>query len=148
MMKTLVLAALLSLSGAQSQESRTVPKDSVEVDARGCLKGRVFTATAPSEDERTVKGPDITGRHFRVTGERDVMDLVKKYNGQFVEIVGIVRKASLDDQGVGMKIGRGARVVIGQPNGDPTRMNSPSTAPSMAAIDMIAIRVLSDRCPL
>src|ERR671912_190396 len=100
MMKTLILAALLSLASAQSQESRTVPKDSVEVDARGCLKGRVFTATAPSEEERPVKGPDITGRHFRVTADRDVMDLVKKYNGQFVEFVGVVRKAALDDQGV------------------------------------------------
>ena len=35
---------------AQEQEARTVPKDSVEVDARGCVKGRVFTATGqPAE---------------------------------------------------------------------------------------------------
>lgn len=147
-MTTLTFTLLLSLLGSQPQETRKVPTDSVEVEARGCLKGRVFTATAPNEDERTQKGPDITGRHFRVTAERDVMDLVKKYNGQFVEVVGIVRKASLDDQGIGMKIGRGARVVIGQPNGDPTRMNSPSTAPSMATMDMTAVRLLSDRCPL
>ena len=146
-MTSLTLALLLAVSAAPSQEPRTVPKDSVEIEARGCLKGRVFTATALPEEEGTRKGPDITGRSFRVTGKRDVMDLVKKYNGQFVEIVGVVRKAALDDQGLGMKIG-GARVVIGAPGGDPTRMNSPSTAPSVATMDTVAVRLLSDRCPL
>ncbi|HUE89120.1 MAG TPA: hypothetical protein VMO26_23825 [Vicinamibacterales bacterium] len=133
---------------APVQEARKVPKDSVEVDSRGCLKGRVFTATGQPAEERTVKGPDITGHHFRVTGKKDVMDLVKRYNGQYVEVVGIVRRASLDDQGVGMRIGRGARVVIGAPGSDPTRMNTPSAAPSVAAMDLIAIRVLADRCPI
>lgn len=133
---------------ASAQEARTVPKDSVEVDARGCLKGRVFTGTGQPAEERTVKGPDITGHHFRVTGKKDVMDLVKRYNGQYVEVVGIVRRAALDHQGVGMRIGRGARVVIGAPGNDPTRMNTPSAAPSVAAMDLIAIRVLDDRCPI
>jgi len=142
------LALLLALAGVPWQETRSVPKDSLEIEARGCLKGRVFTATAQPDDEGTRKGPDITGRSFRVTGEREVIDLVKKYNGQFVEIVGIVRKSALDDQGIGMKIGRGARVVIGAPGGDPTRMNSPATAPSVSAMDMTAVRLLADRCPL
>jgi hypothetical protein len=133
---------------AQEQEARTVPKDSIEVDARGCVKGRVFTATGQPPEERTVKGPDITGHHFRLTGKKDVMDLVKRYNGQYVEVVGIVRRAALDDQGVGMRIGRGARVIIGAPGTDPTRMNTPSAAPSVAAMDLIAIRVLADRCPV
>jgi hypothetical protein len=133
---------------ASAQEARTVPKDSVEVNARGCLKGRVFTGTGQPAEERTVKGPDITGHHFRVTGKKDVMDLVKRYNGQYVEVVGIVRRAALDDQGVGMRIGRGARVVIGAPGTDPTRMNTPSAAPSVAAMDLIAIRILDDRCPI
>lgn len=130
------------------QETRTVPKDSVEVDARGCLKGRVFTATGQPPEEGTVKGPDITGHHFRMTGKKDVMDLVKRYNGQYVEVVGIVRRAALDDQGIGMRVGRGARVVIGAPGTDPTRMNTPSAAPSVAAMDLIAVRVLADRCPV
>ena len=135
-------------ASAQEQEARTVPKDSIEVDAHGCVKGRVFTATGQPPEERTVKGPDITGHHFRLTGKKDVMDLVKRYNGQYVEVVGIVRRAALDDQGVGMRIGRGARVVIGAPGTDPTRMNTPSAAPSVAAMDLIAIRVLADRCPV
>jgi hypothetical protein len=132
----------------QEQETRTVPKDSVEVDARGCVKGRVFTATGQPPDERTVKGPDITGLSFRMTGKKDVMDAVKGYNGQYVEVVGIVRRAALDDQGVGMRIGRGTRVVIGAPGIDPTRMNTPSAAPSVAAMDLVAIRLLAERCPI
>lgn len=134
-------------AAAAVQETRKVPSDSVEVEARGCLKGRVFTGTGQPEEERTSKSPDVTGKSFRVTGEREVMDLVKKYNGQYVEVLGIVRKASLDDQGIGMRVGRG-RVVIGAPGVDPTRMNTPAAAPSVAAMDVIAVRVLSDRCPL
>jgi hypothetical protein len=143
-----VASSLVDVPGSvQEQEARTVPKDSVEVDARGCIKGRVFTGTGQPVEEGTVKGPDITGHSFRLTGKKDVMDLVKRYNGQYVEVVGIVRRAALDDPGVGMRIG-GARVVIGAPGTDPTRMNAPSAAPSVAAMDLIAVRILSDRCPI
>jgi hypothetical protein len=145
-MSTLLLAVVVAVFGAQ--EPRKVPSDSVEIEARGCLKGRVFTGTGQPEEERSSKSPDVTGKSFRVTGERDVMDLVKKYNGQYVEILGIVRKAALDDQGIGMRVGRGGRVVIGAPGQDPTRMNAPTAAPSVAAMDVIAVRLLSDRCPL
>jgi len=148
-MKTAGLALLIAAVSAvvSAQDIKPVPKDSVEVEARGCLKGRVFTATEGPADEGTRRGPDISGRHFRVSAKRDVMDDVKKYNGQFVELVGIVRKAALDDQGIGMKVGRG-RVIIGAPGNDPTRMNLPSTAPTMAGIDVTAVRLLTDACPI
>jgi hypothetical protein len=149
-MTTLLLSLLLGLYGPADaqQETKPVPKDSVEIDARGCFKGRVFTATGEPEEEHTRKGPDITGLNFRVTGPKDVMDLVKRYNGQFVEVVGIVRRAALDDPGIGMRVGKGARVVIGAPGSDPTRMNAPSTAPNVAAMDITAVRLLSDKCPI
>jgi hypothetical protein len=73
--------------------------------------------------------------------------VVKQNDGHLVEIVGIVRKAALDDQGVGLKLG-GARVVIGAPGQDPTRMNAPNTAPSVPAMDLVVVRYLSDRCPI
>jgi hypothetical protein len=151
-MKILLIALTVTVSSvfaqaASAQETRKVPSDSVEIEARGCIKGRVFTGTGQPDEERTSKSPDVTGKSFRVTGPKDVMDLVKKYNGQYVEILGIVRKAALDDQGIGMRVG-GARVVIGAPGGDPTRMNAPAAAPSVAAMDVVAVRLLSDRCPL
>ncbi len=142
------LLLMLSAMAPQSQESKPVPKDSVEIDARGCLKGRVFTAIGPPEDERTTRGPDVTGRHFRVAGPREVTDLVKTHNGHLVQVVGIVRKSALDDQGIGMKVGRGARVVIGAPGSDPTRMDARTTAPNMPVMDLTALRFLSDRCPI
>ena len=148
-MKTLLLAAVFALLvPLNAQETRKIPSDSVEVEARGCFKGRVFTATGQPADENTRKGPDITGRNFRVSGPKDVMDLVKRYDRQFVELVGIVRKASLDDQGIGMRVGKGARVVIGAPGMDPTRPNTTSAPPSVATIDVSAVRLLADRCPI
>jgi hypothetical protein len=142
------LALLLPAIAAGTQETKSVPKDSVEVHARGCLKGRVFTATPRPDDEGAGSGPDVTGRHFRVTGPREVMDVVKKHNGHLVEVVGIVRKASLDDQGLGMRVGERTRVVIGAPGTDPTRMNTRTMAPSVAAMDLTAVRFLSDNCPI
>jgi hypothetical protein len=142
---SLLLSAAVA---ANVQEVKKVPSDSVEVDARGCLKGRVFTATGLPDDENTRRGADITGRNFRVSADRETMDLIKRYNNQYVEIVGIVRKAALDDQGIGMRVGKGARVVIGAPGSDPTRMNTVSSAPSVATMDVTAVRLLADRCPI
>lgn len=145
----LSLLALLSLASAPivaQQESKGIPKDSVEVEARGCLKGRVFTATYAPEDEGTRRGPDVVGRNFRLSGKKDVMQDVKKFDGHRVAIVGIVRKADLADQGIGMKVG-GARVVIGAPGTDPNaRVNSRMTTPPVPVMDITAVRDLSERC--
>jgi hypothetical protein len=147
MLKPVTFACLLASAAVLAQEPKPVPKDSVEVTARGCLKGRVFTGTGQPENEGVVRGPDVTGRHFRVSGPRDVMNVVKQNDGHLVEVVGIVRKAALDDQGIGMKVG-GARVVIGAPGQDPTRMNAPTSAPSVPAMDLVVVRYLADRCPI
>jgi hypothetical protein len=147
-MTLFTLVLLLPALTAGTQETKSVPKDSVEVHARGCLKGRVFTATPRPDDEGAGTGPDVTGRHFRVTGPREVMDVVKKHNSHLVEVVGIVRKASLDDQGIGMRVGDRTRVVIGAPGTDPTRMNTRTMAPNVAAMDLTAVRFLSDNCPI
>jgi hypothetical protein len=145
----LVVAAVTPAAAVLAQERKSVPKDSVEVVARGCLKGRVFTGTGQPESEGGQQGPDVTGRSFRVAGPREVMTIVKQNDGHLVEVVGIVRKAALDDQGVGFRMGRGTRVVIGGAAGtDPTRMNSPATAPSVPTMDLTAIRYLDDRCPI
>jgi hypothetical protein len=145
----LVAAGLAAPTAAIAQERKTIPKDSVEVLARGCLKGRVFTGTGQPEGEGGQQGPDVTGRSFRVAGPREVMSIVKQNDGHLVEVVGIVRKAALDDQGIGFRMGRGTRVVIGGAAGtDPTRMNSPATAPSVPTMDVTAIRHIDDRCPI
>ncbi len=148
-MTSLVIALLLAAAAFTSQETKKVPSDSIEIEARGCLKGRVFTATGQDETEGTRRGPDVTGKHFRINGPREVTDLAKKYNGQLVEVVGIVRKTALGNEGIGMKIGGNARVVIGAGGGgDPNRMNPNAVGPGIAGMDVTAIRYLADRCPI
>jgi hypothetical protein len=144
-MGVLVLAWMLA-APAQEQEKR-IPNDSVEVSSRGCIKGRVFAAgeRAP-EDEGTRVGPDISGRSFRLAGKREAMDQVKKYDGQWVEMLGIIKKADLTDYQVGRRIG-GARVVIGAPRTDPTRTQLPQ-APSVPVMDVTAVRFLGESCPI
>jgi hypothetical protein len=144
--EAMTLALSLFVALLSVQESKGIPKDSVEVEARGCLKGRVFTATVAPEDEGTRRGPDVTGRHFRLSGKGEVMDSVKKFDGHRVAIVGIVRKDALDDPGLGMKVG-GARVVIGAPGTDPnSRVNSRMTSAPVPVMDVVAVRDMADRC--
>ncbi len=146
-MTSLALALLLTALQPQTPESKPVPKDSVEIATRGCLKGRVFTATPRPEDEGVTLGPDVTGRHFRVAGPREVMDEVKKYDGDLVEVVGLVKKSDLADYGTGMKIGS-SRVIIGAPGTDPSRMNTRTPTGGVPVMDLTAVRFLSDVCPI
>ena len=147
-MTSLVLSLLFAFAPAAQQESKPIPKDSVEISTPGCLKGRVFTATPQPEGEFTRSGPDVAGRHFRVSGKKDVTELLKRFNGQLVEVVGVVLKGALTEYGTGLKVGKGARVVIGAPRGDPSRANMNQMTPSMPVMDVTAIRFLSDRCPI
>lgn len=141
---------LLSLSLAlvtivTQQETKPVPKDSMLVEARGCLKGRVFTATSPIEHEGALRGPDISGKHFRINGKKELTNQVKQHDGHTVEITGIVRKADLSDQGVGFKLG-GARVVIGAQGTNPATARNTPTAPMMPTMDALTLRFVQDRC--
>ena len=94
-------------------ETKKIPSDSLEIATTGCLKGRVFTATQPREDFLR-RGPNVTGRSFRLNGPRAVIDVVKTHDGDLVEIVGLVRKNDLRDNCAGCALGN-TRVVIGAP---------------------------------
>jgi len=50
-MTPFALVLLVALAQGQEPKAKPVPKDSVEVLTRGCLKGRVFTATPRPADE-------------------------------------------------------------------------------------------------
>jgi len=140
---TLLLWLALSLTG--QQETRPVPKDSMLVEARGCLKGRVFTATSPIEHEGALRGPDISGKHFRINGKKELTNKVKEHDGHTVEISGIVRKADLSDEGVGFKMG-GARVVIGAQGSNPAAPRNTPAAPMIPTMDALTLVFVQDRC--
>lgn len=145
-MTTLILLLSLAVAPQQEPGTKKVPSDSVEVGARGCLKGRVFAAGARTEDEGVRLGPDISGHSFRVAAKGEVMDDIKKHNGHWVEINGIVRKADLGENMIGAKVG-GARVVLGQPGRDPMRSNLP-TPPAVPVMDVTSVRYLDSTCPI
>jgi hypothetical protein len=149
---TILFAATVTVQ-SQEAEGKKIPDDSVQITATGCLKKRVFTATGRDEREAEIdvkRGPDVTGRSFRLAGPRDVMNEVKKQDGRFVEIVGIVRKAALDDQQPGMKVGN-TRITIGAPStvGQPGGIHADVGArPGIPVMDATAVRFLGESCPL
>ena len=148
MIHTIFVLLLATALPAQESGAKKIPSDSVEVGARGCLKGRVFAAGARAEGEGVQLGPDIAGRSFRVAAKKDVMNKVKTHNGHFVEVVGIVKKADLGDHLLGAKVGS-ARVVIGQPGRDPMRGGSGLPQPvGVPVIDVTAVRFLAEECPI
>ena len=132
---------------SQNPEEKKIPDDSVEIATTGCLKGRVFTATQPREDFMR-RGPNVTGRSFRLNGPRKLIDLVKTHDGDLVEIVGLVRKNDLRDTAPGARVGN-TRVVIGAPrSGDPMQSARTPISEGIAVMDATSIRYLDDRCPI
>ena len=144
-MTTFALVVFLAALHAETQETRRVPADSVEIGARGCLKGRVFTATPRPEDEGVILGPDVTGRNFRVSGPKAVLDQVRKYNGNLVEVIGLVKKSDVARSGPGS----GSGVTMTAPRTDPTSMSA-GTMPTggLPVMDLTSVRYLSDACPI
>ena len=138
---------MLVATSPQEAETKKIPKDSVEVATRGCLKGRVFTATPAPEGEGVRRGPDVTGHHFRVSAPKDLMKVVKEHNGHLVEVVGLIRKSALSDSGIGMKVG-GTRVVIGAPGTDPDRSMYNHPVGNVNVMDLTSIGFLSNDCPI
>jgi len=139
---------VLALATAAPQEPGTkkIPNDSVEIQARGCLKGRVFTAAPRTEDEGVALGPDVTGRNFRLAGKKELMDVVKKHDGQLVAIVGILRKSDLTAPELGTRVGK-TRVIVGQPGRDPMRGNLPTPAP-VPVMDLTSVQFVDTVCPI
>ena len=137
-------------AAAQDQrppETKPVPSDSVEIATTGCLKGRVFTATEPPE-ENMRKGPNVTGRHFRLNGSKELMNLVKQHDGDLVQVVGLVRKSDAGAAPPSARIGN-TQVSIGAPrSGDPMQSARTPISDGIAVMDASSVRFLSDTCPI
>ncbi len=145
-MVSFLLALALAAAAPQEPGTKKIPNDSVEIQARGCLKGRVFTAAPRTEDEGVALGPDVTGRNFRLAGKKELMDVVKKHDGQLVAIVGILRKADLTAPELGTRFGK-TRVIVGQPGRDPMRGNLPTPAP-VPVMDLTSVQFIDTVCTI
>ena len=87
--------------------------------------------------------PDVRSRTFRLAGKKDVMDEVKKLNGQFVEVTGLVKRSALDDQGV--NIGRRVTMSGGSPSARGTGI--PSPANNVPVMDVWSVAPRAGTCP-
>ena len=148
-MKTLAVALLLALAAAQqnnptadkTQERPRVPEDSIELVVSGCLKGRVL-AVSDARQTDTQSGPIVRSRSFRLAGRGDLMKAVKKEDGHFVEVTGIVKRSDLDEKG--MRIGK--RVAIGSGSPVAATKTMPDPAANVAVMDITSLRHRSTSC--
>jgi len=139
------LLILLLAPAALSAQEREVPKDSIRVSIPGCAKGSAFVVTASPEPDRS-STEIATGRRFRLTGKKAILDEIKKREGTMVEVTGIIRKSDLAGPG-GISLG-GGRVRIG--GGPPVDTGGgPARAPASgnAILDIEGWRPLAESCP-
>jgi hypothetical protein len=138
------LLVLLTPATLLAQE-REVPKDSARVSIPGCSKGSAFVVTESPERERT-STEIVTGRRFRLTGKKDLLNEIKKREGTMIEVTGIIRKNDLAGPG-GISLGGGRVRIGGGPpvagGGDPNR----APASANAIIDVEGFRPLAASCP-
>lgn len=134
-----VIMLLLALSMPQEGEKKPrVPEDSVELTVIGCLKGRVLK-TVEGRQKDTESGPYVGERTFRLAGKKDVMKTVTEHDRHLVEVVGIVRRADLDDKGV--TIGR-----IAISGGPPVADRRPDPAANVPVMDVESVRLRARSC--
>ena len=136
-------ACALCLAGAVSAQERPVPDDSARVSIPGCAKGRVLIA-APAPEHEPAQVEIEPGRRFRLNGAKDVLNDIKKREGQMIEVTGLVRKAALKGPG-GIPIAGGrVRIGAGLPAGNPTRTPG---GYGQAVLDVEGWRLLGENCP-
>jgi len=115
---TVPAAGLMTAAGrpatpqSTAQERPRIPDDSVELNVSGCLKGRVL-AVSDTRETDTQSGPIVRGKSFRLAGKGDIMKQVKKEDGSFVEVTGVVKRSALDSKGI--TIGKRVKVGGGSP---------------------------------
>jgi hypothetical protein len=131
---------------AAAQEEKPVPKDSVRVSIPGCSKGSAFVVTESPEGERT--SLEIrTGRRFRLTGKKEMLNEIKTREGYMIEVTGIIRRNDLQGPG-GISLG-GGRVRIGgqQPVSGSGSVVNQAPQSANAILDVEGFRPLGEPCP-
>ena len=144
-MKYLLPVLILAAVAGVSAQERKVPKDSTRVSIPGCSKGSAFVVTASPEAERT-STEIVSGRRFRLSGPKEVLNEIKKREGTIIEVTGIVKKSDLTESGI--RLG-GGRVRIGGGSPQDPISSGPGRAPmsGVAILDVEGWRPLGESCP-
>jgi len=141
------LVCAVCLAGTASAQERPVPSDSARVAIPGCSKDRTFiVAETPEHEPRQVE--IAPGRRFRLSGEKDVLNDIKKREGRMIEVTGLVRKADLKGpSGVAMAGGR-VRIGAGMPQSPTGDVSHTATGYEQAVLDVEGWRLLGENCSL
>lgn len=112
---------VVSLAPVAAQDVPEVPKDSSFVVLNGCAKDGKFIVGERREDQPGTL--EIRpGRRFRLNGPKKLMRDIKAHQRTVMQVRGLIRKADVAPQGVGVL---GGRVRIGgaprDPVSDPAR---------------------------
>jgi len=144
-MKMIALALVLGTAALQEagQEKPKVPDDSVQLVVSGCLKGRVL-AVSDTRETDTQTGPIVKGKSFRLAGKGDIMKEVKKEDGHYVEVTGIVKRSALDEKGV--KVGHRVAVGGGSPVAGKGTMAIPDPVADVAVMDISTLTRRASTC--
>ena len=141
---TLILVAVVGVSAQETEKK--VPKDSTRISIPGCSRGSAFVVTASPEAERT-STEIATGRRFRLTGQRSLLNEIKAHEGTIIEVTGIIKKSDLNGPG-GISLGGGRVRIGGGPPQSPVGGvvgNAPQSG--NAILDVEGWRPLGESCP-
>lgn len=145
-MLVLLVAATIATGSLLTAQERKVPDDSTRISIPGCARNRVFIVGESAEHE-PVNSNIQPGWRFRLSGQKKVLDEIKKHGTQMVEVTGLVRKADLAGPG-GIALGGGRVRIGGSMPQTPTSSNvSRSPGLNQAVIDVESWRSLPESCP-
>ena len=136
----------MTTSAVETSEEKPVPRDSVRVSIPGCSKGTAFVVTESPEHERS--SIEIKpGRRFRLTGNKALLDEIKKREGYVLEVTGIIRKNDLAGPG-GITLGGGrVRIGGGPPVAGAGQDANRAPQSANAILDVEGFRPLGEPCP-
>ena len=111
----------------------------------GCSKGSAFVVTESPEGERT--SVEIkTGRRFRLTGKKELLNEIKAREGYMIAVTGIVRKNDLAGPAASRSAAdASASAAVRRCRTEAARRQAPQSA--NAILDVEGFRPLGEPCP-
>jgi hypothetical protein len=141
-MLPVVAVAVLSVVVAAAQDGPKTPKDSVQLSASGCLKGRVLTI---SDTPEVVDGGelDVPVHRFQLSGKKPLMAEVKRHDRERVDVTGFVRKLDLKEPGLRVP---GGRILISPGQGQDSHRAPSRPIDRVILLELVEFRPSGVRC--
>jgi len=136
------LFLVVSIIPLAAQDVPSVPKDSELVILNGCAKDGKFTVGERREDQPGTLEIQ-PGRRFRLNGPKDLMKAIKAHQRTAMQVRGLIRKADVYPQGIGVL---GGRVRIGGAPRDPASDPARDPAYNQAVLDVKSWQPLTGDC--